>query len=337
MADKKVRPTKKVNKKVVRRKFRYKRFFAVLFILGALIYGAFAGYGYLMERQAQNLAKAQEEVIEANAKEVKPEIDAQFNDARFEPYENALLIGVDDVNPEGSWDKNRNADAIELLSLDDENDVLRVVTIPRNLVVIPDENGQGVTISQIYYEQGGVAATDALAKFLGIPITQYIAIDRNALKEIVDALDGVDIYIPQSMNYEDPTNGTSIHLSQGYQHLDGEKAADYLSFRSDELGDSGRIQRQQQFLKLIYEKFTSMQGIKAAPKLFKVMRTDADTNVKATSIKSMVNFINAINDEKIEVRMLPGTFDAQGNWIINKAGVKNCIDELFPEPEEKAE
>lgn len=56
------------------------------------------------------------------------------------------------------------------------------------------------------------------------------------------------------MDYEDPISGTSVHLTQGYQHLTGDMSQQYLIFRNDDLGDIGRIQRQQKFAKALFEK-----------------------------------------------------------------------------------
>ena len=67
----------------------------------------------------------------------------------------------------------------------------------------------------------------------------------------VDILGGVDLYVERNMNYDDPFANLSIHLTKGYQHLDGQKAGQYGRFRYDELGDIGGVQRQQRFLKAL--------------------------------------------------------------------------------------
>ena len=57
------------------------------------------------------------------------------------------------------------------------------------------------------------------------------------------------------MDYEDPYANLKIHLKKGYQHLDGEKAGQYVRFRHDELGDIGRVERQQKFMKALAGQF----------------------------------------------------------------------------------
>ena len=75
-------------------------------------------------------------------------------------------------------------------------------------------------------------------------------IDFKGFKGLVDAIGGVDIEVEKPMSYYDEWDGFTIDLAPGMQHMDGDKAIQYVRYR-DEEGDIGRIRRQQKFLKAI--------------------------------------------------------------------------------------
>ena len=84
--------------------------------------------------------------------------------------------------------------------------------------------------------------------FLGIRINNYVMIDFKGFKGLVDAIGGVDIEVEKPMSYYDEWDGFTIDLAPGMQHMDGDKAIQYVRYR-DEEGDIGRIRRQQKFFK----------------------------------------------------------------------------------------
>jgi LCP family protein required for cell wall assembly len=132
-------------------------------------------------------------------------------------------------------------------SVDPRAGTVNMLSIPRDTrVVIPGRSGYD-KITHAYAYGGAALATRTVEAFLGVPINYYLATGR-ALS-VSSIFGGVDMYVEQDMNYDDPYAGLSINLRKGSQHLDGEKAGQYIRFRHDELGDIGRVHRQQRFMK----------------------------------------------------------------------------------------
>ncbi len=71
----------------------------------------------------------------------------------------------------------------------------------------------------------------------------------NVVKEIVAAVDGVDVYVEKNMHYNDNAGDLHINLKKGENTLTPETAEEFLRFRHDALGDIGRIERQQVFVR----------------------------------------------------------------------------------------
>ena len=72
---------------------------------------------------------------------------------------------------------------------------------------------------------------------LGIRIDKYIMVHDEAVKKIVEALGGVDIYVEKNMHYNDYSGNLHINLTKGRHHLNADEVVGYLRFRHDAMGD----------------------------------------------------------------------------------------------------
>ena len=60
---------------------------------------------------------------------------------------------------------------------------------------------------------------EEIEQTFGIPIDYYIYVDLKGFVALVDELEGVDVYIPEEMNYDDPYQDLHIHYTKGQHHL----------------------------------------------------------------------------------------------------------------------
>ena len=58
-----------------------------------------------------------------------------------------------------------------------------------------------------------------MKKIMGFAPDSYAVIDLNAFVELVDAVGGVDYYVPQDMYKSDPSQDLLIDLKEGQQPL----------------------------------------------------------------------------------------------------------------------
>ena len=75
-----------------------------------------------------------------------------------------------------------------------------------------------------------------------LPIDGYMTIRLEMLVQLVDTFGGIELYVPQEMDYK------GSHLDQGYQTLNGD-ACEFL-LRTRHIynnGDIGRLNMQRQF------------------------------------------------------------------------------------------
>ena len=138
-------------------------------------------------------------------------------------------------------------------------------------------------------------------------------------------------YVETNMDYQDPEAGLNIHLEQGYRHLDGAKSLEYLRYRGEELGDVGRVQRQQKFVKAVYSKILQFETLPKLPAIADIFKNEVETSAEVFDSAHLANVLRGISSEQPISVMLPGS-TAENDytiWIPDGAGIQNRMQELF--------
>lgn len=215
---------------------------------------------------------------------------------------NILVMGVDERK-----DDVGRSDTLMVFMIDPKSEKVEIMSVPRDtLVKIP---GRGWDKINHAYAYGGHELTRATVEdFLGIKINHYVLIDIQGFKGIVDAIGGVDINVEKRMYYEDPWDDDPliIDFRPGMQHMDGQKAMEYVRYR-DEEGDIGRITRQQQFMKAVYDKVTSPANIPNLPRLTAVLAKMVKTDVYASKVPGLANSVTKAVKNGLKGSSVPGT------------------------------
>jgi len=174
---------------------------------------------------------------------------------------NILLLGDDTRSGPGNDIDNETggggSDTTILLHVAADRDSAYGISIPRDLLVDrPDCSVDGHTVPGAQdvlwnqaYALGGPSCTveQAESVFAPLYIDDYLTIDFGGFKDMVDAVGGVSLCIPQEL--DDPKY-THSHFDAGESvHLDGTQALAYVRLRHVLDGtDIGRMKRQQAFI-----------------------------------------------------------------------------------------
>ncbi|MEY2672562.1 MAG: hypothetical protein RLZZ508_439 [Actinomycetota bacterium] len=209
-------------------------------------------------------------------------IDDQLGSNRPEPGPaiNLLLIGSDTRAGQGKGFGSpgefggQRSDTNILVHISENRDWATAVSIPRDTSVdMPDCTREDGTISKGYngrfneaFGRGGAACViKTLETITDIKIDHFIIVDFTGFKNVVDALDGVDVCLTAAVNDQK----SHLNLPKGISTIYGKDALAFVRARKT-LGDGGdisRIRRQQDFLASMVRKATS-KGILLNP--FKV-------------------------------------------------------------------
>ncbi|MBR6888374.1 MAG: LCP family protein [Selenomonadaceae bacterium] len=243
-------------------------------------------------------------------------------DPKFEGYTNILILGVDDS-------ERQEADTILVLSFANDTGNSRIIGIPRDTwIATRSHSGR---IGELYSWGGASSLVREVSKLLGISIHQYIIIDMATFADLIDVLGGLDIYVEENMDYEDEVAGLSIHIPQGYQHLSGEDVQKYLRYRGEKLGDVGRVQRHQKFIKALYAKVLQLDTIPKLPAIADIFRNRMETNAEIFDSVHLANVLRKMSSDPPTTLMLPGSENVDGAWVPNVAEVEARMSELFPQ------
>ena len=182
---------------------------------------------------------------------------------------NVLAIGSDTregANNVIGGDSPGLADTTMVLHLSADNTWAAGVSIPRDsMVQMPDciaADGRTVPgalrqFNAAYPIGGPVCVQRTVESLTGLHIDHFVVVDFVGFVDMVDAVGGVTIYIPDPIS--DPHS--KIFFEAGCQTLDGTQALDYVRVRKgisgDDGSDTGRIERQQAFLSSLIQEVTS--------------------------------------------------------------------------------
>lgn len=254
-----------------------------------------------------------------------------FNLPAFGRPKNILLLGVDS-NGEGTdkWEGTRT-DTIILMNIDPKSHSINAISIPRDSKVYIDDHGVN-KINSAHAFGGIKLCKKTIEETLGVRIDNYIMVHDDAVKDIVDVLGGVPIYVEKRMNYDDYSGKLHIHLNKGMNVLDGTQAVGYLRFRHDGLGDIGRTSRQQWFLKGLLEKIKTPQALAKLPEILNVTREDVKTDMSVYEMSQLANAARAFNEGNIQIAILPGAPNQHGYisyWILDPEKVQEVVDRLI--------
>jgi LCP family protein required for cell wall assembly len=183
-------------------------------------------------------------------------------------------------------------DTILILTLDPRRHQASLLSVPRDLWV--DIPGYGYGKLAIAYEVGGPRlATYTLQRDLGIPVQYYVALTFRGFSQLVDALGGVTIDVPQEL--QDPTYPCltttaycPIDIKPGTQHMDGAHALEFVRERhAFAQQDLTRVRDQQAFLTALRHQVLSLGTLFRLPTLIPVVRQDLITDLPYNALPSL--------------------------------------------------
>ena len=246
--------------------------------------------------------------------------------------QNILLLGIDS-NGDGTdlWEGTRS-DTIMVFNIDPRSHSIKAISIPRDSKVYLPDN-KGVQKINSAHALGGInLVKKTLKETFGIKIDKYIMVHDDAVEKIVDALGGVPVYVEKKMYYHDYAGHLHIDLEKGNNVLNGKQAIGYLRYRKDGLGDIGRTQRQQWFLKSLFELLRSPQALTKIPEVLNIVNNYVKTDMSFYELSQYAAMARNIDNSKMEIATLPGTPNQKGYisyWILDPIKTQEVINRMI--------
>lgn len=183
-----------------------------------------------------------------------------------------LLLGID-TGDLGRTEQGRS-DTLMVATVNPETNKTTLVSIPRDTYVEIVGHGTQDKINHAYAFGGAAMAMDTVENYLDIPIDHYVSINMMGIKELVDAVGGVDV------NNDLEFESRGEHFAFGPIHLEGERALTYLRMRyEDSRGDYGRQLRQRAVVEGIMKKALSLNGVTQYQGILNTMEGNMKTDM----------------------------------------------------------
>lgn len=267
---------------------------------------------------------------------------------------NILVIGIDRVSkvPENSPEVfTGRSDTMLLVRLDPTpsssptpspieegaesvKGVVKILFIPRDTLV--QVLGAGMAkINRANVDGGAALAARVVSRNLNnVPIDRYIRVTPSAVRELIDLIGGVEVFVPQRMHYADTPQNLKIDLEQGWQTLNGDRAEQFIRFCNDQSGDIGRVQRQQALFKALRQRLASPSVLPRLPQIMQIMWKYVDTNLSLAETLTLVNFVLSVDKNDANMVILPGRFSLPKEypvsyWIIDPTARDRVMREYF--------
>ncbi|MEV6959192.1 LCP family protein [Streptomyces sp. NPDC051207] len=284
----------------------------------AVLLAAAGGAGWVVYTKLDGNITADEAAAAELARYEQDRPTALVKDAR-----NILLIGSDSRSGDGNARYGRDSgtarsDTAILLHLAAGRRSATAVSLPRDLMVdVPgclrrdgSRTGPAFAMFAYAFQAGGSACTiRTVERLTGIRVDHHVVVDFHGFKEMVDAVDGVEVCLRRPVT----DKAARLRLPAGRVTLNGEQALGYVRARKS-LGDGSdtdRMERQQRFLGALVNKVRGNDVLLNPVKLYPVL--DAATSSLTTDpqpanlrgLYALVRGLRAIPVERVQFLTVP--------------------------------
>lgn len=263
-----------------------------------------------------------------------------FTDAdRRDNFFTFMIVGLND---------GRNANTVMVASYDTVAREANLISIPRDSLLAVNRNGRRIAASYIAGSgggrgrEGGISALQRdVFSIIGFVPDIYVILDYDAFFAIIDAVGGIDVYVPFHMRYDDPFQNLFIDIPAGQQTLDAETALHFARFRQSNVrgfhsppnSDYFRIESQQAIINAVISRLLRPQNLLRIPEFVDIFNDAVHTNL---NVGNMLYFARELNHIRGTDALNSFTMPMAGTtghptWyeILNAREVVNLVNETI--------
>ena len=215
-------------------------------------------------------------------------------DESLATYRNIALLGIDARSD--TFGTGNRSDCIMILSLNEKTKDVKIASVYRDTYLNIDGHGLD-KVTHAYSYGGPKLALNTLNKNLDLNITEFVAINFDTVRVVVDSIGGVEIpidsqevkYINGYINGLNKQFGTSSAniTTPGTYKLDGVQALAYSRIRYTDGGDYKRTERMRDVFMAVFKKAKTM-NISELNNLANTILPHVSTNISENEIMGMI-------------------------------------------------
>ena len=254
------------------------------------VYSSISGYENI-GTETKVITKKEKRLLKSSTSKTETESTGK---SVTEPF-TMLLLGVDSTSEKLEKNTAANGDSIMLITFNPKTLNVTMLSIPRDTYVPiacwSSKDKNKITHAAAY---GTDCMVNTIEDYFDINIDYYSKINFKGLVNLVNALGGIDVNVPQDLCTDDSNRDKEVCIKKGQQHLNGEEAL-VLSRDRKQLvnGDFGRGQNQQLVIEAMLEKIKSIKSIGEFTKVLNTISNSLDTNL---TTKQILSFYSVAKD-----------------------------------------
>ena len=229
------------------------------------------------------------------------------------PRTNILILGLD-RRPSEHTTISRT-DTMILVTVNSRANYVGMLSIPRDLwLKMPGGFMDRINDAYVYAEidkpgSGPAASMQAVRSNFGVDVQSYMQVDLAGFVNIVDAMGGVDIIVPQAIiDYAYPTydyGTTTVSFAAGPQHMNGDQALAYARIRHGS-SDLARAVRQQRVIQAVFAQLLRPATWVRLPAILLAVRQSLATDLTPLDVLRLAPTLLLVGPAHIEHVVIEG-------------------------------
>ena len=212
------------------------------------------------------------------------------------------------------------ADIIRLVRVDFVEARVTILEVPRDLwVEIPGiSDHYNITHGKLnqaylygnkglgYYDGAGEGPgllADTLNLNFGARPDHYLAVNMTTFENIVDAIGGIDVYLPYDIDVRSKDNPKGFHVEEGQHHFDGETALWVARIR--QYHTFSRAESQNIVMCALRKKLLSPALVPAIPELVQTFQQNVQTDLSPEQIQELACLANQMSGTDVVFASFP--------------------------------
>jgi len=229
-----------------------------------------------------------------------------------------------------------------IVAYDAENHRGYIISIPRDTRVDFQRNRRKIVSAYLVgnlngggHEGGAERVKYEVSTLIGFRPDFYISINYDAFAKMIDAVGGVEIYVPFHKIYDDPWQNLHINIPAGLRTLDGVNALHFARYRMGNdrrqtITDYQRIENQQQVLAAVGRQLLTPASILRIPEFIDIFNdyvySDLTTG-ELTWFATQARHIGGIDNLHLYTLPMTGTSGAPAWYeLADEAGIIELVN-----------
>lgn len=242
----------------------------------------------------ENIAK-EVKVIYELSKEIKKKEPLKTTTGSVDKPFTILLMGVDSTSDKLNANAAFNGDTLMIITFNPHTLNATVFSIPRDTYVpiacLKNQESSKINSSAAY---GSQCVINTIQNLTGININYYVKINFKGVVDLVDALKGIDVTVPDKIDFCEQNSKRSFKkkdllcIKSGFQHMNGEQALAFARHRKTlPAGDFQRVGHQQLVVEGIANASKNLSSIDDFLEVLNAISINIDTNMSTDDLLNL--------------------------------------------------